>query len=172
VNTADDPRAECFVCQKHRGGVRATGGVIYQDDLIYVGHASIPEGKTVAYLGSLVLEPKRHVQGLADLTDAEAQRAGLLITRLSRALRASEGAEHVYLFVLGHQVPHLHVWLVPRYPGTPRQYWGMRVDEWPGAPTGGLWEIAELCERLRIHVQGELSPTQWPDTPASGAEDA
>jgi len=38
---------------------------------------------------------------------------------------------------------------VPRYPGTPREYWGVRVDEWPGAPRGDLEEIADLCERLR-----------------------
>ncbi|HJW84721.1 MAG TPA: HIT domain-containing protein, partial [Anaerolineae bacterium] len=118
----------------------------------FAGHIFIPDGQASAYLGSLVVEPKRHVPGLADLTDGEAQAIGLLVARLSRGLKSSEGAEHVYLFVLGHQVAHLHVFVVPRYPGTPREYWGMRVDEWPGAPRGGLADIIALCERLRANL--------------------
>ena len=128
------------------------GGAIYEDDLIYVGHAQIPEGQTKAYLGYVMVEPKRHVAGLADLTDAEAQRIGLMVTRLSRALRACMAAEHIYSFVLGHHMAHLHIHLVPRYPGAPRQYWGVHVDEWPEAPRGGPNEIADLCMKLRDHL--------------------
>ena len=106
-------------------------------------------GQSTAYLGYLFAEPRRHAPGLADLTDAEAQAIGLLVARLSRALVASEGAEHVYAFVLGDGVPHLHVHLVPRYPGAPRRYWGVHVDEWPEAPRGGAPDIAALCARLR-----------------------
>lgn len=28
--------AECLVCRKHRGAVTLLGGVIYEDDLIYL----------------------------------------------------------------------------------------------------------------------------------------
>ena len=51
--------------------------------------------------------------------------------------------------IMGHNVPHFHLHLLPRYPGTPREFWGLRVDEWPGAPHGGEAEIADLCDRLR-----------------------
>ena len=61
----------------------------------------------------------------------------------------------MYLFVLGAHVPHLHVWLAPRYEGTPREFWGMRLAEWPGAPKGGRAEIAALCERVRSHLRLE-----------------
>jgi diadenosine tetraphosphate (Ap4A) HIT family hydrolase len=58
---------------------------------------------------------------------------GRAIARVTRALRESEGAEHVYLVVVGHESPHLHVHLVPRYPGTPREFWDpLRVAESPG----------------------------------------
>jgi diadenosine tetraphosphate (Ap4A) HIT family hydrolase len=56
---------------------------------------------------------------------------------------------HIYSFVMGDHVPHLHVHLVPRYPGTPREYWGVRVSEWPNAPRGGVGEIDAVCGRLR-----------------------
>ena len=130
-----------------------SGGAIYEDNLVYVGHAQMREGQSTAYLGYLMVETKRHVRSLADLTDTEAQALGLLVARLSRALKASEGAEHVYAFVLGDHVQHLHIHVVPRYPGAPRKYWGLHVDEWPDAPRGGPSEIESLCARLRVYLK-------------------
>jgi diadenosine tetraphosphate (Ap4A) HIT family hydrolase len=46
-------------------------------------------------------------------------------------------------------VPHLHIHLQPRYPGTPREYRWERLDEWPAAPLGGEPEIAALVRDLR-----------------------
>ena len=145
----------CFVCRKHRGDIVVPGGPVYEDRLVYAGHAALPQGEAEAYLGSLLVEPKRHIRGLAELTDVEAEWIGLVVARLSHALTATEGTEHVYLFVLGHAVPHVHVWVVPRCPGAPREYWGMRVDEWPEAPRGGPEEVAALCERVRAYLRGE-----------------
>jgi histidine triad (HIT) family protein len=143
---------ECFICRKHRGEIEIPGGAIYEDEIIFAGHVHVPEGKSDVYLGYLMLEPKRHIAGLADLSDPEAQSLGLLITRLCRALKECEGAEHVYAFVLGDNVPHLHIHLVPRYPGAPGEYWGVHVDEWPEAPRGGALEVEALCARLRLHL--------------------
>lgn len=145
----------CFICRKHQGDVEVPGGAIYEDDLLYAGHAQIRDGQMTAYLGYLMIEPKRHVASLAELDDGEAKALGLLASRLSRALKASEGAEHVYAFALGDHVPHLHLHLVPRYPGAPREYWGVRVDEWPEAPRGGPGEMATVCERLRDYLVSE-----------------
>lgn len=156
--------ADCFVCRKHRGEITLPGGAIYEDGLLYVGHAQIRDGQDAVYLGYLMVEPRRHVAGLADLNDEEAQALGLLVSRLSRALQASEGAEHVYAFVLGDRVPHLHLHLVPRYPGAPPEYWGVRVDEWPQAPRGGPAEIAALCARLPVSLEGQA------DAPVKGRE--
>lgn len=38
--------------------------------------------------------------------------------------------------------------LLPRYVGTPREYWWDRVDEWPDAPRGGEQAVVHLVERL------------------------
>ena len=145
--------SDCFVCQKHRGEIDVPGGAIYEDEFVYSSHIVIGEGKSDVYLGTLFVEPKRCVPGFGDLTRAEAERIGLVASRLSRALQRSERAEHVYLFVLGAHVPHLHVWIVPRYPGTPREFWNSRLPAWPGAPRGGPSEIAALCERVRAHLR-------------------
>ena len=142
----------CFVCQKQRGEISVPGGVVFEDDLVYVSHQIIDEGHDSAYLGVLFVEPKRHVPEMADLSEREAARVGVVASLASRALRESEGAERVYMFVLGHGVPHLHIWLVPRYPGTPEDVIGMGVLGWSAAPYGGEPEIEDLCTRLRAFL--------------------
>lgn len=150
---------DCFVCSKHRDrGPLLPGGAIAEDDLALVSHVVTPEvlGRdgTTSYLGHLIVEPLRHAPGLADLTDAEAGRVGLWCTRASRALREVAGAEHVYAAVLGDGVPHLHVHLLPRFPGTPREYWGTQVNQWPQARRGATTDIEALVAELRRHLLG------------------
>lgn len=143
----------CFICRKHRGEIESPGGAVYEDDLVFAGHAFIPDGKESAYLGMLLLEPRRHVANWIELSDAEGEALGRAAARLSRALASVCRAEHVYSFVLGHSVDHLHMFLVPRYPGTPRAFWGLNVDDWPDAPRGGKEEIEKLCEKLRAALK-------------------
>jgi histidine triad (HIT) family protein len=77
---------------------------------------------------------------------------GWWCTRASQALREAAGAEHVYAAVIGDQVPHLHVHLLPRYPGTPREYWWDRVDEWPDARRGSEPQITEFVASLHRYL--------------------
>jgi diadenosine tetraphosphate (Ap4A) HIT family hydrolase len=137
----------CFVCDKHARG-SASPGFIHEDGHVYASHI-LPPDLTDVYLGYLMIEPKRHVAGLGELTDEEAAGLGVLGNKLARALRASEGAEHVYSFVIGHEVSHLHIHLTPRYPGTPTEYWGSRIGQWPDAPRGDVQDITAVCDRLR-----------------------
>ena len=154
---AEDAIADCFVCRKHRDRASLMpGGPVAEDDLVLVSHIVTPDalgrGGTVVYLGHLFVEPRRHAPGLADLTDGEARSVGWWCTRASRALRDVAGAEHVYAAVIGDAVPHLHVHLLPRYPGTPREYWWTRVDEWPHARRGSAAEIEVLVQELRGYL--------------------
>jgi histidine triad (HIT) family protein len=125
------------------------GGPVYQNALVFVGHSWSPSDQESDYLGSFIVEPKRHIKTWADLTDSEAEQIGKTIRDVSRALIRSEHAEHIYVFVLGHHVPHLHIWIVPRYRETTREYWGMRLFEWPDRPRGGDTELEDICERIR-----------------------
>jgi diadenosine tetraphosphate (Ap4A) HIT family hydrolase len=141
----------CFVCDKHRDPALDP---VAADDLVVVTHVSPTapgtDGKPV-YLGHLVVEPRRHAPGLADLTDAEGAAVGTWVARASRALRAA-GAEHVYSVVTGDRIDHLHQHLIPRYPGTPREYWWQRLDEWPEARLGGADDVARVVRGLRTHL--------------------
>jgi hypothetical protein len=57
--------------------------------------------------------------------------------------------------VLGDGVPHLHVHLLPRFPGTPREYWGTHVNQWPQARRGPAADIEALVAQLRRHLLGD-----------------
>ena len=47
-------------------------------------------------------------------------------------------------------VPHLHVHLAPRYPGTPRDYWGSRLRDWPDAPQVDDTEMRRLAAHTTV----------------------
>lgn len=79
---------DCFVCGKHALGMAVPGGIIYEDDLVYAGHILPPDPLDV-YLGYLMVEPKRHVTGLGELTDGEATALGLLVNNLGQRLKTA-----------------------------------------------------------------------------------
>jgi len=133
----------CLVCAKHRAADATIE--VFRTDLAYVGHH--PAGPD-AYRGHLFVEPLRHAAGLADLTDEEAASVGTAATRAARAL-AAVGAEHVYSVVYGDRVPHLHVHLLPRWPGTPREYWGLNIADWPDAPRADATSIGAIVDSVR-----------------------
>lgn len=157
---SDSGTASCLVCRKHRGEVPVPGGVIFENDLLYISHAQLWGDEKDHYLGHVFVESRRHVAELADLTDEEAQAVGLYTSRVAKALLHTEGMEHIYAFVIGDSVPHVHVHVIGRYAGSPREYWGSKVDEWPDAPRGTEPEIGQVAARLRAFLGEHYSESQ------------
>lgn len=143
---------DCLVCQEHSGAVPVPGGHLVADDSVIAFHLP-PLGADGAaeppevYLGYLMVTSRRHAAGFADLDDAEAAAVGQAIARLSRALREL-GAERVYVAVIGHHVPHLHVHVVPRWPETPADIRWVEVDSWPGARRGTFDQAAAFTATI------------------------
>jgi diadenosine tetraphosphate (Ap4A) HIT family hydrolase len=136
----------CLFCDIQHGYPPAVGGPVYEDDLVYAYHWD-EEGS--GYLGHLVLITRRHTPDFANLTPAEAQAVGMLIARLSSALKVCTGAEKVYAVFYGEVTPHLHVHLTARYREAPPEYLRWHAEDWPDAPRGNADAIAALCDRLR-----------------------
>lgn len=147
----------CMVCQKHRGELDVPGGLIYANELIAISHAQLQPGESQHYLGHLFVESKRHVPELADLSAEEAREVGLWVSRGARALIEILGVEHVYSFFMADKVAHVHVHVIGRYPGAPREFWGARVDEWPGAPRGDVAAMGRLAARVREYFKQRFS---------------
>lgn len=142
----------CFICDKHKGIIKTSGITIYEDEYVYVSH--FDQKEKPHYLGHIMIDLKRHVPTLGDMTMKEAKVFGVTMARVSKGLMESEGAEHVYSLVSGNAVPHLHMHLVARYPNTPKDYWGpMSVYNWEGAPTGDSTDVKKLCHRLKTYLE-------------------
>ncbi|WP_078547711.1 HIT family protein [Litchfieldia alkalitelluris] len=145
----------CFICNKHKGSIPTTGEPIFEDDYVYVGH--IDNNSKPNYLGHIMIDLKRHIPTLAEMIPEEAKSLGVMMARLSKALKDVEKAEHVYALVSGNSVPHLHMHIVPRYPSTPEQYWGpilaFAVYESPNARMDPNLEVIELCKRIKLYFE-------------------
>ncbi|WP_226087682.1 HIT family protein [Mesobacillus sp. S13] len=143
---------DCFICKKHAGMIQTSGMTIYEDEFVYVGH--IDRNGNPIYLGHIMIDLKRHVPTLGEMNMEEAKVFGMTMAKVSKALMESEGAEHIYSFVSGDAVPHLHMHLVPRYPGTPKEYWGPNaVYDWEGAPMGDNDNVIALCARIKSYLE-------------------
>jgi histidine triad (HIT) family protein len=144
---------DCLVCRQIAGDIIVPGGSLVDDEVVFAFHMPPLDPDLTAYLGHLLVSPKRHVDHFGDLEEAEAARIGGVAAQLSKALRESEPVERVYAAVIGTHVPHFHLHLLPRYVGTPPEIRWYEVDEWDGALGGGPMEIAALVERLSRRIR-------------------
>jgi histidine triad (HIT) family protein len=150
--------AGCLVCRELRGDVEVPHGFLLEDAAAAAFHYPPLEevvGDSRPYLGHLLVVTRRHVARLGELTEDESATVGRMMARLARALTEAGGAEWVYSAVVGRAVPHFHLHLLPRYPGTPRDVQWHSVDEWEGPEHGGAHEIAELVARLQTTLDGD-----------------
>jgi len=70
--------------------------------------------------GFSYLEPRRHISDITELDGDEASTFGETIARASAAIKAATGADLVYAYIFGDNLPHLHIQLAPhREPGSP-----------------------------------------------------
>lgn len=144
----------CFICDKHSELSRYTGPLIAGAGGLWLTHFPIIDG-AAATRGHLLIEPKRHITELGEMSPDEMSALGPLIAQTSRLLRAELGAElgaeHVYLFRINDLVAHLHFHLLPRYPGTPREHWGQKLMDWKEAPRIEHQEIQAVSQQLARH---------------------
>jgi diadenosine tetraphosphate (Ap4A) HIT family hydrolase len=149
--------ATCLFCDGAHLRAQDPARVVYEDDRFYVAHPL--DGDELTYLGSLMIVTKRHVPSFAELTADEAQSLGLLLSRVSRALKAATGAGHAYAYFFGEGFHHLHVFSVARYDEMPAAYVRLAVERWPEAPRGDAAAVKALCTVLRADL--------WQDNPAT-----
>jgi histidine triad (HIT) family protein len=140
---------DCIVCTTLEDPGLSRDMWIFEDALVVLGHIGPTPGQEDGYPGQMLLVPRRHVTSPGALTAAEAERIGLWLSRGTRLLEVVRGAEHVYLWRLGDGWPHVHFHLVPRYPGTPSEFHGHTVRDWPGVPRYGWSGLAAIASDLR-----------------------
>jgi histidine triad (HIT) family protein len=145
------PPTDCFFCALAHSG-RAPGPQrVYEDPWFLVSHSLDDTGTT--YLGSLIVQTKRHVPDLSGLTREEAAALGPLLVSLSGALKESTGASWTYCYSFLEGVRHVHFFVVARYASVPPEYVRLAIADWPKAPQGDLSEVTALVERIRARMR-------------------
>jgi len=143
------PGSPCDICRIHADAACAPYEVV-RDGRWVVRHHLPP----APLAGWAFLCAQRHVQGPADLDDAEADGFGRALRRVSRAVRAVTGCDRVYAIAFGQGAPHLHVHLVPRFDaecGTA----AWKVADWYRAvergerPAADAAAVADAVRRMR-----------------------
>ena len=100
----------CAVCEQH-AAARASGHVLWTDGRFLVIHHPEPS----PLVGWLRLDAVDHVGGVADLSDDDAARFGVLHARIAACMKQALGVDRVYSIAFGESARHLHMHLVPRF---------------------------------------------------------
>lgn len=140
----------CPLCAQNTGAVPTNGGIIFQDTTWLLRHFT--QGRGVS--GWLVLQTMRHVSGVQDFDDNEADTLGPMIRRTQRALLRITGAERIYIASMNESSPHFHCHLVPRYATMPLDAVGWSLFDLPRASEAGEYAVDDarslaICDELR-----------------------
>lgn len=146
--------APCVFCDQIRDDIFEKL-LIYEDELFIATHRL--DENAPSYLGLILIQTKRHVHDLGELSEEEAPKFGILIQRISKALKETTGAEWTYSYTFMEGVRHVHNFLTARYSKVPKQYLRLDIGNWPEAPLGGPKEVFELSEKLRYKIKSEFT---------------
>lgn len=97
-------------------------------DVVHAYNTSLP--------GWLVLVARRHIEAVAELTEAEAIELGLLQQRVSLLLGEVIGCVKTYIiqFAEAKEHPHVHFHVVPRMADQPEAYRSTNIFGYLGVP--------------------------------------
>ena len=99
--------ADCIFCKIIAGDIPAHK--VYQDDefLAFLDINPVADGHTL-------LIPKSHHQMMGDVPDELLGRAFIATKKLIPSIKQALGADFVAVSVVGVDVPHFHIHLIPR----------------------------------------------------------
>jgi diadenosine tetraphosphate (Ap4A) HIT family hydrolase len=105
----------CPICNEVAGRSAAPGGAIHDDGFWLVSHHLGPYTDP----GELIVKLRRHVESLADLTDAEAAALGPILRAAAEAVDRVIRPERVYVAAFSERVRHVHFYVLPRTASMP-----------------------------------------------------
>ena len=126
--------AACLTCDLVRR--RDEGQAPLWDSIQRTPHWDLVHSYNTSLPGWLVLVARRHVAAIDELSDAEAAELGVLLRRVSAALRAVTGCAKTYVVQFAEQAehPHVHFHVIPRMTDQPAERRGPGVFGYLGVP--------------------------------------
>jgi len=98
---------------------------------------------------SLVI-PKKHYQWVFDVEDFG--KYFEVVKKVSLATKKVLNAESVSLVVFGHDVPHAHVWVVPRFENDGHGYSGRGFLNFMNVKQISAEEMKRIAEKIRAAI--------------------
>jgi diadenosine tetraphosphate (Ap4A) HIT family hydrolase len=143
----------CLSCEVGAGRHATAGGFIHETPLFTVTHHAHPDQ---AMAGFLILQPRRHVEHIAEFSSEESMEFGPLLKRTSMALMDVCRPEKAYVCSFGSMIKHVHFYLIPQQAGMPN------ATELLDALAAGKYacteaEAADTSARLRVAMT-KLNP--------------
>jgi diadenosine tetraphosphate (Ap4A) HIT family hydrolase len=140
----------CLSCEVIAGRVPSPGGFIFESEDWLLTHQVSP----ASLAGFLILQPRRHVEQISELTTEEAAEFGEVLRRSTLALTRVLHPEKVYVCSFGSGVKHVHFYLIPKLPVMPADLIGAGLLQ---ALFTGRWacsdeEAAHVAAQVRVEL--------------------
>lgn len=99
---------DCIFCKIIKGEIPSTK--IYEDDKFFGFMDIYPVAK-----GHALLIPKNHIEWMQDCDDDTITQSFVITKKLMNSMKAGLNCDFVQLGVVGEDVPHFHIHIIPRY---------------------------------------------------------
>ncbi len=101
---------DCIFCKIVSGEIPSTK--TYEDDTVVAFLDIHPKGP-----GHAVLIPKAHYRWFEEMPDELSDHVFRVAKQIAKKMKVETGADHVQLGIVGKDVPHVHLHLIPRQLG-------------------------------------------------------
>jgi diadenosine tetraphosphate (Ap4A) HIT family hydrolase len=125
---------DCYTCELTRH--RDAGTAPLWDSIWRTAHWDVVHAYNTSLPGWLVLVARRHIEAVAELTEAEAAELGVLQQRVSALLGEVTGCVKTYIvqFAEAKEHPHVHFHIIPRMTDQPEAYRSTNIFGYLGVP--------------------------------------
>ena len=145
---------DCLSCEVIAGLRETPGGVIFENAHWHLSHQVSP----VQLAGFLILQPKRHVEQIGDLTTEESTTMGPLMSAACLALNHILDTRKVYACSFGSMLMHIHFYLVPLTANIPEELNGSSLlnEVFAGRWACSDEDAAAVAVRVRVEMAKNL----------------
>jgi len=106
---------DCIFCKIAKGEIPSKK--VHEDEKFLAFLDISPKAK-----GHALVIPKSHYETFLDMPSEEAKEMFAVVQNLGKKLKEKLSAKFVFLLVMGVDVPHTHVHLIPSYEGATEPY--------------------------------------------------
>jgi diadenosine tetraphosphate (Ap4A) HIT family hydrolase len=150
MTTATETCTSCEIAAERQA---TPGGLIHSSQLFTLTHHGHVHH---AMPGFLILQPRRHIEHIAEFSGEEAMEFGPLLKSASMALMNVCAPAKVYVCSFGSVIKHVHFYLIPQRDGMPN------ATELLEALAAGKYacteeEAADVAARVRVAMT-KLNP--------------